>query len=361
MYKQITKKQTPLSNNTIETSTQKSNLDSSEVYVAYKEGDVVALVAYLHVREKETWQGQPLNSDWYVYKKIWMNDVIKKKDWEDNYDVLKKLTPELMGDIDTLVESYPVTADPKTSVTFHDKIFSKVLFDKIHDKLQIICDRRTQNTNDTYGLKTSHCVVRNFINITGDNKLSVQDLIRFFKNFDNSIEQDGYCKGLFTNWYGYKPIDLKIEIGWRYFNEFANYIKEMRKQNEENDVNRNWDESLERQAAKSYINKIVLLIDLLVQLGIPINNIPINELENYMVNMMIYPNDLHHNSKMNLKYMKKHITESFSCFKEQGSTSPIKRLIHWEVQRMKISVGEKNKKKEDIIMKKMKNTLLADI
>lgn len=344
--------------NTIETSTQEPPLDEEEIYVASKEGVVVALVAHLDVRENETWQGQPLNSGWYVYKKNWMNDVDTLSKWRENYDDLKELTPELMGDIDTLVESYPVTGDPTNRQNpYHKKIFSKVLFDKIHDKLQIICDRRRQNTDDTYGLKTSHCVVRDFINITGSNKLSVQDLIRFFKTFDNSIEQDGYGKGLFTDWYGYKPIRLEIQIGWRHFNEFANYIEGMRKQNGPNNVNQKWDDFLRRSSAKDDIKQIVLLIDLLVQLGIPINKIPITELQSYMINM-IYPND--QNSTVELEDMKKHIIESFSCFKEQGSTSPINLKIHWKVQRMKISDEETNKKKEDIT-KKMKNTLLTDI
>ena len=35
-----TGEQTPLSNNTTDTAKQESELDSSEVYVAYKEGDV---------------------------------------------------------------------------------------------------------------------------------------------------------------------------------------------------------------------------------------------------------------------------------------------------------------------------------
>lgn len=346
-----TEEQTPLSNNTTDTAKQETELDSSEVYVAYKEGDVVAIIAYLDVKGgRQHWGGIMLESDWYVYKKNWMNDVIKKKDWEDNYDVLKTLTPELMGDIDTLVESYPVTKDPNSNYNnYHTGVFSKVLFDKILDKLKIIIGRRKQNTEEfTYGLKTSHGVVRNFVNITGSTKLSVHQLIRFFEEFDNSIEKDGYDRG-FVRWYGYYPIRLKIQIGWRRFNNYANYMENTRKyHNNRKDVQRNWYNSLEKDAAVSSLNEIVLLVDLLVQLGIPLENVPINELKNHMINMIGEQDNLKQDIETHFRYLDR--------------SGPIKGKIDWA-----INLGFIDKKRmsesdlKNKIFEELKETLTSDI
>lgn len=346
MYNQISSSE----KHTNETPTQEPPLDSKKVYVASKEGVVVALVAHLDAKQtRGRYEG------WYVYKKKWQGDVDQLSEWRENYDELEELTKELMDGIDTLVESYPVSTDPDSKYNmYHDAIFSEALFNKIIEKLRTLCDQRKKKSDDIYGLKTTHRVVYDFIKKTGSNKFLLSDLMDFFKRFDNSIEQDGIRKGT-NDWYGYKPIGLEIKIGWRGFVEYLEYTN--KKLNGPNNVNRNWDDVCERSSAKDDIKQIVLLIDLLVQLGIPINNIPIDALEKFMVGNIEWI----YNKDHVIRKMKDHISTVFHDLKSQdlnSPNSPINLKIERTVQGVK-GTDEYKKKKKEHITENMKNTLLA--